>query len=113
VAAFISLHVAICATLCVFAVLLDLRRAWRVTAFGYLALTSVSTIYFGWHYLVDLLGGAALGVAAAWLAARGVGTEFRRVPASERETEQRAERVAGRERAAVVAHDTDRPVRDR
>ena len=104
VAAFISLHVAICATLCVFAVLLDMRRVWRVAAFVYLALTSVSTIYFGWHYLVDLLGGAALGVAAAWLAARGTGTEFRRVPARERE--------AGLE-PAPSTRETAGPVRDR
>ena len=85
VAAFISLHVAICTTLCVFAVLLDLRRRWQVAAWAYLALTSVSTIYFGWHYLVDLAGGAALGMAAAWLAARGTGNQFRRIPAAERE----------------------------
>lgn len=87
IAAFISLHVAICATLCVFAVLLDLRRGWQVAAWAYLALTSVSTIYFGWHYLVDLVGGAAIGVAAAWLAARGTGNQFRRLPARAREVE--------------------------
>jgi membrane-associated phospholipid phosphatase len=85
IAAFISLHVAICTTLCVFAVLLEMRRGWRVAAWVYLALTSVSTIYFGWHYLVDLLGGAAIGVLAAWLAARGTGNQFRRLPAAARE----------------------------
>lgn len=80
IAAFTSLHVAICVTLCVFAELLHMRRSLRVAAWVYLALTSVSTIYLGWHYLIDLVGGAALGVAAAWIAAKGTGHEFRRRP---------------------------------
>jgi hypothetical protein len=80
IAAFTSLHVAICVTFCVFAELLRMRRSLRVAAWVYLALTSVATIYLGWHYLLDLVGGAALGVVACWLAARGTGHELRRVP---------------------------------
>jgi membrane-associated phospholipid phosphatase len=44
----------------------------------FLAITVVSTIYLGWHYSVDALGGAALGVAGVWIAARGTGNAFRR-----------------------------------
>jgi membrane-associated phospholipid phosphatase len=80
IAAFTSLHVAICVTLCVFAELLQMRRSLRIAAWVYLGLTSLSTIYLGWHYLLDLVGGAALGIAAAWIAAKGTGQEFRRRP---------------------------------
>jgi membrane-associated phospholipid phosphatase len=86
IAAFTSLHVAICVTMCVFAELLRMRPSIRVAAWVYLALTSVSTIYLGWHYLLDLVGGAALGVCAAWLAARGTGQAFRRPPDSSRQS---------------------------
>ena len=95
IAAFTSLHVAICVTLCVFAELLQVRLSLRIAAWVYLALTSVSTIYLGWHYLVDLVGGAALGLAAAWIAAKGTGQEFRRRPL--------APAVAGQPAAASAA----------
>ena len=36
-------------------------------AFGFL--TALSTIYFGWHYLVDLLGGAGLALLVLWATA--------------------------------------------
>jgi membrane-associated phospholipid phosphatase len=93
IAAFTSLHVAICATMVVFAELLRMRRSLRVVAWTYLAVTSVSTIYLGWHYLLDLVGGAALGVAAAWWAARGTGHPFRRVPSGHRPTSSPVELV--------------------
>ena len=44
------------------------------------ALTVVATVYLGWHYFVDAIGGAALGVAGAWIAAKGTGNAFRRRP---------------------------------
>lgn len=80
IAAFTSLHIAISVTMCVFAELLRMRRSLRIAAWTYLALTAVATIYLGWHYLLDLVGGAALGVVAVWLAARGTDQPFRRVP---------------------------------
>jgi len=78
IAAFASLHVAISVTMCVMAELLGLRRWVRVFLWVFLALTVVSTIYLGWHYFVDAIGGAALGTAAVWIAARGTGNAFRR-----------------------------------
>jgi hypothetical protein len=78
IAAFASLHVGICVTMCLMAELLRLPRALRVFLWVFLALTEVATIYLGWHYFLDTVGGAALGVAGVWIAARGTGNVFRR-----------------------------------
>ena len=78
IAAFASLHVGICVTMCLMAELLRLHRVVRVFLWVFLAFTVVSTIYLGWHYFVDTLGGAVLGVAGVWIAARGTGNAFRR-----------------------------------
>jgi hypothetical protein len=80
IAAFASLHVGMCVTMCLMAELLRLHRAVRVFLWVFLALTVVATIYLGWHYFVDALGGAALGTAGVWIAARGTGNAFRRRP---------------------------------
>ncbi len=78
IAAFASLHVGISVTMALMAELLRLHRGVRVFLWVFLALTVVSTVYLGWHYFVDALGGAALGVAGVWIAARGTGNAFRR-----------------------------------
>ena len=81
IAAFPSLHVAITMTACLMAHLLGLPRYVRVATWVFLGLTVISTMYFGWHFFVDTIGGAAVGAAAvvdlgvrhgqprAWLAA--------------------------------------------
>jgi hypothetical protein len=73
IAAFPSLHVGIMVTICLFVTLIGLARWIRVTAWVYLGLTVLSTIYFGWHFSLDALGGAVLGAAAVWVAAIGTG----------------------------------------
>lgn len=73
IAAFPSLHVGIMVTICVFVTLIGLARWIRVTAWVYLGLTVLSTIYFGWHFSLDAVGGAVLGTAAVWVAALGTG----------------------------------------
>jgi len=78
IAAFASLHVGICVTMCLMAELLRLPRLLRVFLWVFLALTVVATVYLGWHYFVDAIGGAVLGVAGVWIAARGTGNAFRR-----------------------------------
>jgi membrane-associated phospholipid phosphatase len=78
IAAFASLHVGICVTMGLMAELLRLPRMVRVLLWAFLAITVVSTVYLGWHYFVDTLGGAVLGVAGVWIAARGTGNAFRR-----------------------------------
>jgi hypothetical protein len=73
IAAFPSLHVGIMMTVCLFVTLIGLARWIRVTAWTFLVLTVLSTIYLGWHFSLDALGGAALGGAAVWVAAIGTG----------------------------------------
>jgi membrane-associated phospholipid phosphatase len=80
IAAFASLHVGISVTMCVMAELLRLNRFLRLFLWVFLALTVIATVYLGWHYFVDAIGGAALGVAGVWIAAKGTGNAFRRRP---------------------------------
>lgn len=80
IAAFASLHVGLCVTAVVVAELLRLHWGLRAFLWVFLALTVPSTVYLGWHYAVDAVGGALLGVAGAWIAAKGTGQEFRRRP---------------------------------
>ena len=78
IAAFASLHVGMCVTMLLMAELLRLQRPLRIFLWVFLGLTVLATVYLGWHYFVDTLGGAVLGVAGVWIAARGTGNAFRR-----------------------------------
>lgn len=80
VAAFASLHVAITVTTCLVAELLRLPAWIRSAAWAFAVLTAMSTVYLGWHFFVDVLGGVALGAAALALAARATGHPLRRRP---------------------------------
>lgn len=71
IAAFASLHVGITVTACLMAHLLGLARPWKVLAWVFLFLTVISTVYWGWHFFADTLGGFVLGAAAVWIAAIG------------------------------------------
>jgi hypothetical protein len=73
IAAFPSLHVGMMATVCVFVTLAGMARWIRVTAWVFLGLTVLSTIYLGWHFSMDAVGGALLGTAAVWIAALATG----------------------------------------
>jgi hypothetical protein len=67
IAAFASLHVAIATTACLVAHRAGLRRSfvWALRAF--LAVTMVATVYFGWHYVSDVIAGLLLGFVGAWV----------------------------------------------
>ena len=73
IAAFPSLHVGIMVTVCLFVTLIGLARWIQVTSWVFLGLTVLSTIYLGWHFSLDAIGGAVLGAVAVWLAAIGTG----------------------------------------
>jgi hypothetical protein len=73
IAAFASLHVGIMVTVCLMVELLRLPRWVRISMWVFLALTEVATVYLGWHYFVDTLGGALIGAAGVWIAALGTG----------------------------------------
>ena len=57
IAAFASLHVAIMVTICLVAELLRLPRWCACRGWAFLALTCLATVYLGWHFFVDVLGG--------------------------------------------------------
>jgi hypothetical protein len=67
IAAFASLHVAIAMTACIVAQRAGLHRVlvWSLRAF--LGITMIATVYFGWHYVSDVLAGLLLGIVGAWV----------------------------------------------
>ena len=87
IAGFASLHVAIVFSAALVAHLLDLHALVRRGLWVFLALTTVSTIYFGWHYLVDDVAGLVIGALAVWLGALATG---HRLPVSPRPAWTRA-----------------------
>ena len=73
IAAFASLHVSIIFTAALIAQLTLRSVAVRTVLWGFFGLTAISTIYFGWHYVVDDVAGLAIGGIAVLLAAWGTG----------------------------------------
>jgi len=73
VAAFASLHVGIMITICLVAELVALPRWVRLSAWVFLGLTILSTVYLGWHFATDVLGGLAMGTFAVWIAGIATG----------------------------------------
>jgi hypothetical protein len=94
IAAFASLHIALLLSAAVIAHLLDAPRVIRVGLWILLGLTALATVYFGWHYLVDLIAGAGIGVAAVALGAAATGHELR--------PQRRVRVLARRARATAV-----------
>jgi hypothetical protein len=64
IAGFASLHVSVVATALFFAIRAGMAPAIRAAGWAYLLLTTVATIYFGWHYLLDDVAGLVI----AWIA---------------------------------------------
>lgn len=90
IAAFASLHVGIMVTICLIVHYVGMPRWVRLSAWVFLALTVLATVYLGWHFLIDAVAGAALGSAAVWIAAIATGNHVRlrprlQAPAEERE----------------------------
>jgi hypothetical protein len=71
IAAFASLHVSIFFTGALAAHVLGLAKPVRVAAWLLLGLTTLATIYLGWHYVLDDFGGLVIG-ALAIVMARGI-----------------------------------------
>lgn len=80
IAAFASLHVGIMVTVCLMVQLLATPRWVRLSMWVFLGMTELATIYLGWHYFADTLGGAVLGAAGVWIAAIGTGNHVRGRP---------------------------------
>jgi PAP2 superfamily protein len=77
IAAFASLHVSIFFTGALAARMLGLDRRVQIGAWVLLGLTTTATIYLGWHYVVDDIGGVILGAMAIVLARALTGFDVR------------------------------------
>jgi hypothetical protein len=64
IAGFASLHVSVVFTACLFLHYARINRVVRLTAWVYLGFTILATLYLGWHYIADDIGGLVIG----WLA---------------------------------------------
>ena len=73
IAAFASLHVSVTFTAALVLHLVRARPLLRNAMWVYLALVVISTVYFGWHYLIDVPAGMAIGAGAVWLGAWATG----------------------------------------
>jgi membrane-associated phospholipid phosphatase len=91
IAAFASLHIAMSLTAAVAAHLLGAGRRLKIALWTWCALTVTSTIYLGWHYVLDDLAGIVIGLTALALARALTGIDLQAV-------RQRA-RVAGSRQA--------------
>ena len=78
IAAFGSLHVSVVFSAALIAHHLRLHHAVRVFLWGFLVLTLLSTVYFGWHYVVDDIAGLAIGAIAVYAGALATGHPIRR-----------------------------------
>ena len=71
IAAFASLHIAMSFTAVLGAHLLGLGRRVKLALWAWLVITLVSTVYLGWHYVVDDVAGLVIG-AMGLLTARAL-----------------------------------------
>ena len=68
IGAFASLHTSIVFTAALAAHMMGLDRRLKVGLWSLFALTTLATIYLGWHYVLDDIAGIVIGVAALALA---------------------------------------------
>jgi len=85
IAAFASLHISMSFTAALAASMLGLGRRVQAALWIWVAVTTVGTVYLGWHYFVDDLAGFAMGAAALGLARLLTGVDLR----AERERRRR------------------------
>ena len=100
IAAFPSLHVGIMVTICLIVQYIGLARWVRVASWVFLGLTILATIYLGWHYFVDVIGGAALGSVTVWAAAIATGNHIGLRPVLQKSAEDELPRQLTSEQSA-------------
>ena len=77
IAGFASLHISMSFTAALAAHLLGLGRRVKIGLWIWFAVTIANTIYLGWHYVLDDVGGVILGAMALILAAALSGVDLR------------------------------------
>ncbi len=77
IAAFASLHISMSLTAVLAAHLLGLGRRLKTGLWIWLALTTLATVYLGWHYVLDDLGGVLIAVGALGTARLLTGIDLR------------------------------------
>ena len=68
IAAFVSLHISISCTALLSAYLFDLGKRLKQALWIWLGITTVATVYLGWHYFIDDVAGIFVAVAALFMA---------------------------------------------
>ena len=77
IAAFASLHISMSLTAAIAAHLLGLGRRLKIVLWVWFGLTILATVYFGWHYFLDDIGGVAIAVGALLIARALTGIDLR------------------------------------
>ncbi len=104
IAAFASLHVSVVFSAALIAQHLRLHRAARIFLWSFLALTLLSTVYFGWHYVVDDIAGLAIGAVAVYAAALATGQRLGRRPSDEGPSDVVAHHEGKEDRVDPIEH---------
>ncbi|QLQ09582.1 MAG: phosphatase PAP2 family protein [Nocardioidaceae bacterium] len=105
VAGFASLHCAIILCIALVAHYTVRTRLIRLILWVFFALTVMSTVYFGWHYLADVFAGCLIAVVSVWIA--GLATEQRFIPAARQAAAERSSAAVAGE--PVDAADAEGP----
>jgi hypothetical protein len=77
IAAFASLHISMSLTAVLAAHLLGVGRRLKIGLWIWLGLTTLATVYLGWHYFLDDLGGIVIAVGALGVARLLTGIDLR------------------------------------
>jgi membrane-associated phospholipid phosphatase len=87
IAAFPSLHVGMMVTVMLCLEFFGVRRWLRIAGRIGLVLTVLATVYLGWHFFTDSLGGIVVGSLGVWIAALGTGNHVGLRPVLRRDPE--------------------------
>ena len=77
IAAFASLHISMSLTAALAAHLLGLGRRLKIALWTWLALTTLATVYLGWHYVLDDIAGLVIAAGALLVARALTGIDLR------------------------------------
>jgi hypothetical protein len=92
IAAFPSLHVGMMVTVMLCLEFFGVHRWMRIAGRIGLVLTILATVYLGWHFFTDSLGGIVVGSLGVWIAALGTGNHIGLRPYLQSDPEPATER---------------------